>query len=69
MLVGDFNETCNNIAASYLKVGYESMSASCFCTTSKENLPNLSYIFRNPEPLGIEFKTVAYYITGSFLLI
>ena len=42
-----------------LKVGDESMSAIWFRTTAKGNLPHLSYIFRNPEPLGTEFNTVA----------
>ena len=27
------------------------------------------YILRNPEPLGIEFKTVVYYVTGALLFI
>ena len=58
-----------NIAASFLKVGYESMSAIRFHTTAKGNLPHLSYILRNPEPLGTEFKTVACYVTGDLILI
>ena len=59
MLIDGFNETCNNIAASYLKIGDESMSEIRFRTTEKGNLPHLSYIFRKPEPLGTEFKTAA----------
>ena len=48
-----------NIDISYLKVGDESMSAIKFCTTPKGDLPHLSYIFLNPEPLGTEFNMVA----------
>ena len=58
-----------NIAASFLKVGDESMSAIRFRTTAKGNLPQLSYIFRKPEPLGTEFKTVACSVTGALLFI
>ena len=60
---------CNNIAASFLKVGYESMSEICFWTTKKGNLPHLSYIFRKLEPLGTEFETVACYVKGGFIFI
>ena len=45
------------------------MSAIRFHTTAKGNLPHLSYIFRKPEPLGTEFKTVAYSVTGTLLFI
>ena len=60
---------CKNIAASFLKVGDESMSAIRFRTTEKGNLPHLYYIFRKPEPLGAEFKTVAFSVTGALLFI
>ena len=50
-------------------MGDESMSAIMFRTTSKGNLPHLSYIFRKPEPLGTEFKTVACSVTGELLFI
>ena len=53
----------------FLKVGDESMSAIRFRTTEKGNLPHLSYIFRKPEPLGTEFKTVAWSVTGALLFI
>ena len=69
MLINGFNAACNNIAASFLKVGDESMSAIRFWKTAKGNLPHLFYILRNPEPLGIEFKTVVYYVTGALLFI
>ena len=69
MLIDGFNTACKNIAASFLKFGDESMSAICFRTTAQGNLPHLSYIFRNPEPLGTEFKIVVFYVTGVLLLI
>ena len=68
-LFDGFNTACKNIAASFLKVGDESMSAIRFRTTTKGNLPHLSYIFRKPEPLGTEFKTVACSVAGALLLI
>ena len=58
-LFNGFNTACKNIAASFLKVGGESMSAIRFRTTAKGNLPHLSYIFRKLEPLSTEFNTVA----------
>ena len=48
LLIYGFNKACSNIDASYLKVGDESMSAILFFTTSKGDLPNLSYIFCKP---------------------
>ena len=60
---------CNNIAASFLKVGDESMSSIRFQKTAKGYLPPLSYIIRKPEPLETAFKTVACSITGAFLFI
>ena len=69
ILFDGFNTACKNIAASFLKVGDESMSAIRFRTTAKGNLPHLSYIFRKTEPLGTEFKTVACSVTGALLFI
>ena len=60
ILFNGFNTECNNSAASFLNVGDESMSAISFRTTAKGNLPHLSYIFRKPEPLGTDFKTVGF---------
>ena len=57
------------ISTSYLKVGYESMSAIDFLTTVKEDLPHLSYIFRKPEPLGTEFNTFEFSVTGDFIFV
>ena len=69
VLIGGFNEACNNIAVSYLEVGGDSISAIIFWTTVKGNLPHLSYIFCKPEPLGTKFKTVSCSVTGSFLFV
>ena len=68
-LFDGFNTACKNIAASFLKVGDESMSAIRLRTTAKGNLPHLSYIFRKPEPLSTEFETVACSATGALLFI
>ena len=40
-----------------------------FWTTAKGDLTHLSYIFRNLDTLGIEFKTVICSLTGDLLLI
>ena len=66
-LFDGFNTACKNIAARFLKVGDESMSAIRFRTTAKGNLPHLSYIFWKPEPLGTEFNTIACSVTGTLL--
>ena len=69
MLIDGFNVVCKNIDAGFLKVGDESMSAIRFRTTAKGNLPHLSYILRKPEPLGTEFNTVAFSVTGALISI
>ena len=69
LLLDGFNTACKNIAASFLKVGDESMSEIRFRTTVKVNLLHLSYTFRKPDPLGTKFKTVACYVTGDLLFI
>ena len=69
MLIAGFNAACKNIAASFLKVGDESMGAIRFRTTAKGNLPHLSYILLKPEPLGTEFNTVACSVTGDLIFI
>ena len=50
--IDGFDLAFNNIDASFLKVGDESMSAIRFWTPAKGNLPHLSYIFHKTEPLG-----------------
>ena len=57
------------IAASYLKVEGESMSRIRFWTAGKGDLPQLSYIFRNADPLGAEFNTVSCYVKVALLFI
>ena len=69
LLFDGFNTACKNFSASFLKVGDDSMSVILFRTTAKGNLPHLSYIFRKPEPLGNEFKTFDYSVTGALLFI
>ena len=60
---------CNNISTSYLKVGYESMSAIRFRKTAKGELPRFPYIFCKPKPLVVEFNTVVYSVTGALFSI
>ena len=43
------------------------MSAIRFFTTPKGYLPHYSYIFRNPEPLGIEMKNMDCYMLRIML--
>ena len=69
MLIDGFNLACKNIAANFLKVGDECMSAICFWETAKGNSSHLSYILCKPEPLGTEFKTVACSVQGHFYLL
>ena len=45
------------------------MSEISFRTAAKGKLPHLSYILRKLDPLGIEFKTVAWFFTGALLFI
>ena len=58
-LIYGFTEAFSNMASIYLNIGDDSMCAIRFRTTSKGNVPHLSYIFRNPEPLGEEFNKLA----------
>ena len=69
LLFDVFNTACNNIAASFLKVGDESMREIRFRTTAKGNLPHLSYVLRKPETLGNKFKIVSCSVTGALLFI
>ena len=45
------------------------MSVIRFRTTLKGDLPHLSYIFRKLEPLGTEFNTFAWSITGALIFL
>ena len=40
-----------------------------FKTTAKGKLSHLSYIFRKPGPLGMDFNTVSCYVTWGLVLI
>ena len=44
------------------------MSSICSWNTAKGDLPHLYYILCKLEPIVTEFKTVACYVTGYFLL-
>ena len=66
LLTNGLNLACSDIAASYITVGDDSMSVIRFQKTPKGELPNLSYIFRKPETLDTEFKTVVFSIPVSF---
>ena len=43
------------------------MSAICFCTTPKVDLPHYSYILINPKKLGTELNGVACSRLGNML--
>ena len=45
------------------------MSAIIFWEMAKGNLPHLPYIYRKLEPLGVEFKAIACYVTGYLLFV
>ena len=51
-----------------MNVGDYSMSEIRFRTTAKGKLTHLFYIFRKLYPLGIEFKTVAFYINKGLAI-
>ena len=62
--VDEFNEIRSQyILTSAERVLDESMSAYCPRTTRLGGLPNLSYVFRKPEPLGTEFKSSVCTVT------
>jgi hypothetical protein len=65
-LIDKFNENRGNIvAASVIKLLDESMSAWRPRKSKTGGLPNLSFILRQPEPLGTEFKSMACSETGK----
>lgn len=60
-LIDGYNDNRKqNIAASIDIVLDESMSPYRPRTTSTGGLPNISFIFRKPKPLGIEMKVCVY---------
>ena len=67
--VDGFNKACNIIAASYLKVGYESIIASIFGLHWRVNCLTCPIFSPFPGPLGTDFNTVACYVTGVLLFL
>jgi hypothetical protein len=68
LLVDGFNENRNRtIAASFMKLLDELMSAFVLQTTALGGLPHLSYIYRKPKPLGTEGKVEACGETGELI--
>ena len=63
LLIDGFNEACKDIAANYMRIGDGYMSAISFQTTLNGDLPHLSYILRNMDPLKIYCKTVDCCVT------
>ena len=55
------------VISSFVKVLDEIMSAFWQRTTKTGGLPNLTWLIRKLEPLGIEFKTVSCSITGVMM--
>ena len=45
------------------------MSVIRFRTTVNGDLSTLSYIFRKAQPMGEEFKTMAYYVTVYLIFV
>ena len=68
-MIDGFNKACSNISSIYLKIGDESTSAIQFHTTSKGDLPHLSYIFCKPELLGTEIMIVSCSVTGYIIFL
>jgi hypothetical protein len=61
-----FNDVrLNKITTSLWDILDESMSSYRPRTTATGSLPNISFIFRKPEPLGTEFKCAACPIIGT----
>ena len=67
--IDGFNETCKNMSTRSMNVRDDTMSKIGFLTTAIGDLPHLSYIFRKPEPLGTEFNTFEFSVTGDFLFV
>jgi hypothetical protein len=64
--IDGFNDVhLNKIMTSFWDILDESMSSYRPRTTTTSSLPNISFIFRKPEPLGMEFKCAACPIIGT----
>ena len=66
-LIDGFNESRRKISSGKEKTVDESMSAIQLHTTHKGDLLQYSYIFRKPDPLGIDMKNVACSIFWAVL--
>jgi hypothetical protein len=64
--IAGFNHVrLNKITTSLWDIFDESMSSFRPRTTATGTLPNISFIFRKPEPLGTEFKCAACPVIGT----
>ena len=61
MIIEIFNKSRMNIASEVENIADESISTIHFWTYPKCDLPHYLFIFRNPEPLGVELKNDACY--------
>ena len=69
MVFNGFNQASNNIDASYMEVGDESMSDIHFWTTVKGYLSHLSYVFRKTKQMGTYFNNAVCYVTRALIFI
>jgi hypothetical protein len=66
LLADGFNDNhSRTVAASFMKVLDEFMSSFVPQTTALGGLPNLSFVFRKPKPLGTEGKVTGCSETGE----
>jgi hypothetical protein len=64
--IDGFNDVrLNKTTTSLWDILDDSMSSYCPRTTTTGSLPNISFIFRKPEPLGTEFKCAACPLIGT----
>ena len=66
-LFGGVNESHRKITSGVEKEADKSMISIRFWTNPKGDLPHYSYIFRNTEPFGTEFKNAACSRLGTML--
>jgi hypothetical protein len=68
--ISEFNSNrVEMVCASYIKVHDETMCAWKPRKNKTGGLPNISFIFRKPEPLGTEFKSACCPTTGIMLFL
>ena len=66
-IIDGFNNSRRNISSGVENKSYQSMSVIWFRTTSKGDLTHYLFIFRNPEPLGMELNNAECYSLGDML--